>query len=183
MTLGVVLALVAAEVGLFLLGPRLPGLYNLATFQRQHPTYGFFHQPGARGWTRSSEFTAYVQINSRGLRDRETVIPKPAGTQRLLVLGDSMVEGAQVALEQTVPKQLERMLGGGQGGGQQELDAINAGNAGFGTAQEVLFLEREGPTYQPDLVILVFYVDNDAANNSIAVAQKHGLATDHRPYF
>ena len=180
---GLMLGLVIVEVGLLALGPRLPGLYNLATFQRLHPEYGFFHQPGARGWTRSSEFTTYVQINSRGLRDDETAIPKPDGTFRVLVLGDSMVEGAQVALEQTMPKQLTRLLGGGQGGGTRPLDTINAGNAGFGTAQELLFLEREGPSYQPDLVVLVYYVDNDTANNGIAIARKLGLSTAHRPYF
>jgi hypothetical protein len=75
------------------------------------------------------------------------------------------------------------MLGGGQGGPGHPLDAINAGNAGFGTAQEVLFLEHEGPTYRPDLVILVFYVDNDAANNGVRVARKYKLDTDHRPFF
>ena len=94
-----------------------------------------------------------------------------------------MVEGAQVALEQTMPKQLTRLLGGGQGGGTRPLDTINAGNAGFGTAQELLFLEREGPSYQPDLVVLVYYVDNDTANNGIAIARKLGLSTAHRPYF
>jgi len=171
------------EGTLHLIGPLLPGLYNLATFQRYHPVYGFFHQPGARGWIRSEEFTSYVQVNSRGLRDRETTVPKPDGLYRILMLGDSFVEGAQVALDQTLPKQLERQLGGGQGGTSHLLEAINAGNAGFGTAQELLFLEHEGPVYRPNLVILVFYVDNDTANNGFKIAQKLDLDTDHRPFF
>src|SRR4051794_7794493 len=171
------------EGTLHLIGPLLPGLYNLATFQRYHPVYGFFHQPGARGWFRTSEFTSYVQVNSRGLRDRETTLPKPDGLYRILMLGDSFVEGAQVNLEQTLPKQLERQLGGGQGGTSHPLDTVNAGNAGFGTAQELLFLEHEGPIYRPNLVILVFYVDNDAANNGFKIAQKLQLDTDHRPFF
>jgi hypothetical protein len=167
---------------LHLLGPRVPGLYNLATFQRYHPEYGFFHRPGARGWIQTPEYTSYVRMSSQGLRDREIPVPKPEGTYRLLVLGDSFVEGAQVAMDETLPKQLERLLGGGQGG-NRPLDAVNAGNAGFGTAQELLFLEREGPVYRPDLVILVFYVDNDAANNGIRIARKYNLDTTHRPFF
>ncbi len=177
---GLALGVLCAEGALHVLGPRLPGLYNLATFQAYHPIYGFFHRPGARGWVRTDEFTSYVQINSRGLRDREVAIPKPAQTFRLLVLGDSIVEGSQVALDQTLPKQLEQLLGGGPG---RPLEAINAGNAGFGTAQELLFLQHDGPAYGPDVVVLVFYVDNDAANNGIGVAQKRGLSTAGRPFF
>jgi hypothetical protein len=180
---GLVAALAMTEATLHVIGPRLPGLYNLATFQRYHPIYGFFHPPGARGWIRTDEFTSYVQINARGLRDRETEIPKPAGDYRILLLGDSFVEGSQVALDQTISKQLERLLGGGQGGAAHPLETVNAGNAGFGTAQEVLFLEHEGPTYQPDVVVLVFYVDNDTANNGYRVTQKMDLDTDHRPFF
>jgi hypothetical protein len=180
---GLALALGGTELAMHLLGPSLPGLYNLATFNRYHPDYGFFHRPGARGWIKTPEYTSYVQINSRGLRDREITLPKPNGTYRLLVLGDSFVEGAQVALDETLPKQLERQLGGGQGGQGRPLDAINAGNAGFGTAQEMLFLEHEGPVYQPNLVVLVFYVDNDAANNGVRIARKYKLDTEHRPFF
>ena len=183
MSFGLVLAVLTIEVVLHLLGPRLPGLYNLATFQRYHEVYGFFHRPGARGWVRTSEYTSYVQINSQGLRDREIAVPKPPGTYRVMVMGDSFVEGAQVALEQTLPRQLERQLGGGQGGQSRPLETINAGNAGFGTAQEMLFLEKDGPLYRPDLTILVFYLDNDAANNGVEIAKMLKIDTSHRPFF
>ena len=56
-------------------------------------------------------------------------------------------------------------------------------SAGFGTGQELLFLEREGLTYQPDLIVLVFTIANDAADNSIAVARRWKLAADRRPFF
>lgn len=92
MASGLVLAVVFVEVALHLLGPRLPGLYNLATFQRYHEVYGFFHRPGARGWVRSAELTSYVQINSRSLRNREIAVPKPPGTYRIMLMGDSFVE-------------------------------------------------------------------------------------------
>src|SRR5687768_12378584 len=80
---GLVVALLVGEMVLRLLGPRVPGLSGLtsiASFQTYHPIYGFFHRPGAAGWIRTPEFTSYVEINSRGLRDREVAIPKPPGT-------------------------------------------------------------------------------------------------------
>src|SRR3712207_9299499 len=44
-------------------------------------------------------------------------------------------------------------------------------------------LEREGLGYQPDLIVLVFTVANDVADNSIEVAKRGKLAVERRPYF
>jgi hypothetical protein len=60
---------------------------------------------------------------------------------------------------------------------------VNAGVAGFGTGQQLLFLEREGLAYQPDLIVLVFTIANDPADNSLAVARRHKLAAERRPFF
>ena len=166
-----------------MLGPRIPVLYSLAsiaTFQTYHPVYGFFHRPGATGWIHTPEFSSHVQINSRGLRDREIDPIKPPGVFRLLLLGDSFVEGAQVPLDDTVAKRLEAELNATTG---PRVEVVNAGNAGFGTAQELLFLEHEGHAYKPDLVVLVFFVDNDLPDNGYAVSLERKLDTSRRPFF
>src|SRR5688500_8644599 len=110
---GLLIGLVAVELVLRLLGPRLPVVHSLtsiATFQTYHPVYGFFHRPGASGWIETPEFTSYVSFNSRGLRDREIELPKPPGGYRVLVLGDSVVEGAQVPVDATVSRRLATLL-------------------------------------------------------------------------
>ena len=181
--LGLALALGIAEAALRILGPRVPALSSLtsiATFQTYHPVYGFFHRPGAAGWIHAPEFTSYVQINSRGLREREIEPSKPPGTFRALFLGDSFVEGAQVSAEQTLSRRLEEGL---RVGATRPIQTINAGNAGFGTTQELLFLEQEGRAYSPDLVVLVYFVDNDLSDNGYAVARARRLDTTHRPFF
>src|SRR5688500_8646243 len=181
---GLLIGLVAVELVLRLLGPRLPivhSLTSIATFQTYHPIYGFFHRPGASGWIETPEFTSYVSFNSRGLRNREIDIPKPAGGYRVLVLGDSFVEGAQVPVEDTVSRRLEPILAAAAPG--RPVDAVNAGNAGFGTAQELLFLEHEGAAYQPDVVVLVYFVDNDLPDNGYRVARERKLDTTRRPFF
>lgn len=180
---GLLVGLLMVEVVLRVLGPRLPvlnSLISIATFQTYHPIYGFFHRPGASGWIETPEFTSYVTINSHGLRDREIEPAKPAGAYRVLMLGDSFVEGAQVPLDQTVSKQLEGIL---RGSTSRPLDVVNAGNAGFGTGQELLFLDNDGRTYQPDLVVLVYFVDNDLPDNGYAVAKARELDTTRRPFF
>src|SRR3954453_10041538 len=123
---GLLFGLLAVEVVLRLLGPRLPvvnSLPSIATFQTYHPIYGFFHRPGASGWIETPEFTSYVSINSHGLRDREIEPAKPAGDFRIMVLGDSFVEGAQVPLDDTVAKRLEAMLRSRVG--RRPLDVVN----------------------------------------------------------
>src|SRR5262245_1945927 len=50
------------------------------------------------------------RINALGLKDREYPAEKPAGTFRVLVLGDSYTEGFGLTIPQTMPKQLEAML-------------------------------------------------------------------------
>jgi len=93
---GLLLGLVMVEAVFRLAGPNVPLDLTMARFQAYHPVYGFFHQPGVSGWVRTDEFTSFVKFNTQGLRGPEVAIPKPAGTFRALVLGDSVVEGAQV---------------------------------------------------------------------------------------
>lgn len=181
---GCLAGLLVVEAVLRLLGPRIPFVHSLtsiATFQTYHPVYGFFHRPGASGWIEAEEFTSFVAINSRGLRDREIEPAKPPSGYRVLMLGDSFVEGAQVPLDATVAKRLEELLRASAGG--RPLDVVNAGNAGFGTAQELLFLEHDGRVYQPDLVVLVYFIDNDLPDNGYAVARARKLDTTRRPFF
>jgi hypothetical protein len=182
--LGLLFGLVAVELVLRLLGPHLTfvnSLTSIATFQTYHPVYGFFHRPGASGWIETPEYTSYVSFNSHGLREREIEPAKPAGDFRVMVLGDSFVEGAQVPIEATVSRRLETLLQSAAPG--RPLDTVNAGNAGFGTSQELLFFEHEGVSYQPDVVVLVYFVDNDLPDNGYRVARDRKLDTTRRPFF
>lgn len=179
--IGLLLAVVIVEIGFRLAGPNIPLSLTMARFQEYHPTYGFFHRPGVSGWVRTEEFTSFVKFNGRGLRGPDVAIPKPPDTFRVLVLGDSVVEGAQVSEDATMATRLRDELAPLAGG--KRIETVNAGVAGFGTGQELLFLEREGLAYQPDLIVLVFTIANDAADNSIAVARRWKLAADRRPFF
>ncbi|MFI5396482.1 MAG: GDSL-type esterase/lipase family protein [Candidatus Binatia bacterium] len=122
--------------------------------------------PGYRGWwtQEDREFLVPVQINREGLRDVEHQYVKPAGVFRILVLGDSFVEAMHVPLEATFPRLLQQRLNvDGEGG---RVEVVSAGVSGYGTASELLYFEREGKRYQPDLVLLAFYPGNDVKNNS-----------------
>lgn len=100
-----------------------------------------------------------VHISSNGFRTPEFVIPKPAGTVRILNLGDSVAFGWQVRQDETYGKQLEQMLNARNDGKHYEV--INAGTPGWGTEDERNFLLQEGLSYQPDVVLLDITLVND----------------------
>ncbi|HEY5897446.1 MAG TPA: SGNH/GDSL hydrolase family protein [Burkholderiales bacterium] len=158
----IALALVLAEGALRLIG------FSYPNFWQPDALTGTALRPGMQGWQKD-EGRAYVKINSHGLRDREHAVAKPAGTYRIAVLGDSYAEAMQVEMDNAfwalLPKRLESC---GFGGGRQ-VETINFGVSGFGTANELLTLRSRVWAYSPDMVLLAFFPGNDVRNNSKAL--------------
>jgi hypothetical protein len=132
-----------------------------------HPRWGWRHTPGAEGTFVKLGFQQPIQINSRGLREREIPYEKPAGVARVLAVGDSNVAGFEVPVDKVWVRVTESILR--ERG--YNVEFINAGHRGYGTDQSLLFLTDEGMKYQPDLV-LYFWSTNDIDDN----------ITIHRPY-
>jgi len=165
------LSLILAEAMLRVLG-RGPLQVNPVPghFWRYDSVLGWSNSPGAEGVFEHPRFRINVHINSKGLRDREYAYEPDPGARRILVIGDSFVWGYGVEQPQTFPKLLEARLRG--------VDVINAGVAGYGTDQELLWLRSEGVRYRPDLVILVMCGNDDDENNSDLVYHVY-----HKPRF
>jgi hypothetical protein len=98
------------------------------------------------------------RINRAGYRDDDHDPAKPAGTYRILVLGDSFAFGQGVPEEQTWTRRLPAEIAK-RGGGTVEV--INAGRMGLNTVNELNELKRYGLAYEPDLVVVSFVL-NDA---------------------
>jgi len=98
-----------------------------------------------------------VATNSHGLRDNEYRYERTPGVPRILMLGDSLTEGWGVALSDTFSKRIERMFE--RDGIKAEV--INTGVGNWNTINEVEYFLSEGYKYQPDIVVLNFFV-NDA---------------------
>ena len=131
------------------------------TYFEPHPQLGHFHVPGRRIRLRTDEYETLVVINEQGLRDDPHPYEKPEGVFRILVVGDSFVEGQHVDMEQTLASQLEVMLADAV---DMPVEVINAGVSAYGTDNVLLFLENEGLRYEPDLVIYGFF-HNDVIDN------------------
>jgi len=160
---GLLFPLFMLEIGVRLLGLAPPPVPNPAIWT-PHPLFGWWHIPYSGGTFHSdfNEFEAEVRINARGLRDREIGYDNPERAFRILSLADSFGEALQVNLEQTYHKQLEQRLTQSLG---RPVEVINAGVGGWGTDQEAIFYVAEGFRYEPDVVLLTFFIRNDAVNN------------------
>ena len=124
-------------------------------------------RPNARSLVSGPEFTVEYVQDRDGLRDRvQHALPKPDGTMRILVLGDSFAYGSGNAYQQIWPVLLERQL-------QDEgypVDVVKAGVPGYDTRTEALFLERVFDDYDPDIVLLTFLPNDLFTNISIESA-------------
>ncbi|MGB0579356.1 MAG: tetratricopeptide repeat protein [Limisphaerales bacterium] len=96
--------------------------------------------------------------NAHGFRDRERSLAKPPDVRRVIMLGDSVVEGiSYVDDENTLSRHLEKLHPDGK------TEVLNLGISGYCTLSEVTLLEQRGLAFQPDIVLLMF-VYNDFDN-------------------
>ena len=111
-------------------------------------------RPNTSDVARTPEWESKYKINSLGLRDREYSREKPTNTFRILMVGDSYIEGQGVQSEETVSKVLEKSLS--EKIKDKKVEVLNAGFLSYSPLLEYMFLKHHGLQFQPDLVILNF---------------------------
>jgi tetratricopeptide (TPR) repeat protein len=156
------LALLAGEVIVRVLG-RAPDIkaiqfdsYDCIYKRSTNPVLGFELKAGYR--SDAPDFIqSYEQTNSHGQRDRERTLVKPEGVRRVLLLGDSVVEGHGLPESETMSQQLEALYSDGS------TEVLNFGVSAYCTLAEIELLGVKGVRFDPDVVVLVF-VENDFDN-------------------
>lgn len=121
----------------------------------EDPGIGHEHRPG----TAARLMGVDVSINATGQRDRNFTQPKPEGTFRIMMLGDSLTFGWGVPQQQTVAKRLEALLNGQQPDVRYEV--VNAGVGNYNAGMSSQWMRARGMAFEPDLVIFN-YSFNDA---------------------
>jgi hypothetical protein len=159
--LGIIVALGLLELGARLLPSPFKG-----------PENGIETCAGPLGWrgkpfyetvSATEDYVHNLKLNSVGMHDGEHLQAKPEGTFRILMLGDSFVQATQVREEETAHQVLEDLLNEDQP--SPKFEVISAGVGGWGTGQQLMYYRSEGRLYQPDLVILMFFLGNDVKDN------------------
>jgi lysophospholipase L1-like esterase len=125
---------------------------------KPYARFRFNYDSNPRGYFDDRNGLLY-ETNRWGFRGADFTLGKPPGTRRVLVLGDSFTFGEGVRLEDTFCRRLEQQL---NAAGQGPVQVLNLGTSGWGTRDEISYLQQGGLGFQPDLVI-VAYVLNDAS--------------------
>ena len=167
-----VLALLAGELTLRLLG--FHGASG-ATLGRVVPVdddvLDYRLQPGIT-WV--NQYGIERRTNSKGWVDEEHDYAKEPGVYRVVMLGDSVLEGYGVRPADTFGEQLERRLNEAK---SRRFEAIRLAMGALNTEQEAHLLEVEGMKYDPDLVVVGFVLNDSGGGFSV----KQELASQKKP--
>jgi len=113
------------------------------------------------------EATLTYRINSLGFRGPETTPEKPRGLFRIVGLGDSFTFGTGVRQEDVFLACLQDRLNAGLDEARYEV--LNLGIMGYDTRPEVELLKHYGLEFQPDLVVICFFLNDTGAASTHTV--------------
>lgn len=181
--LGIVVLAIATELGLtwhYVGDKHQPEIFDPYLLRIPHPERGWTIEPHASALLFSPLYATYLEYNARGLRGTERAYRAAPGVFRILLLGDSFLEGYQYADNELFASQLETALA------HKSVEVINLSVGGYGTTQQYLYLRDEGLKYRPDLIVLAFQPGNDIRDNSQTLLELYkrnlGLKIYIRPY-
>lgn len=144
------------------------------------PDVGHVFVPNWKQTLQEHEFRVDWRSNAQGLRADRDFGPKPAGVQRILVVGDSFTAGEQVPYGETFPAVIEASLRASQ----PSVEVLNAGHPGFSTISSARWLAKFAARFEPDVVVLAM-TPNDLLENQVPLiyvardgALVSGSATD-----
>lgn len=130
---------------------------------------GWAYEPNKEDTLITSDYSVNYKINAKGLRDEEYDYEKKSGIFRVIALGESHTFGEGIAFGRRYSEIIEQ--------GLNDTEVVNMGVWGFGIDQALLYFEKEGLKYKPDLVILFI---NKAGLERCWVSSRDGA---YKPYF
>lgn len=144
--LGLLLMLGLAEGGLRLFGYGDPLLYV------NDPVVGYYPAANQQVSRRGNR----IHTNAQGMRSAAFAMPKPAGTVRILMLGDSTLYGGAYVDQDAI---YANRLGALLSTPERAVEVLNMGVNGWGPFHETAWVERFGH-FDADLVIVTLpYAD------------------------
>ncbi len=186
---GTIITVVSICLAIFILelGVRflLPPPYGPKTgeFFTCNNTLGWTGTPNFKGVIEDPNFQQEITLNSLGMHDTEHSLEKPPNTSRILLLGDSFIQAVQVSEAETAHQILENYLNTQQEADYPTIEVLSSGVINWGTNQQLLYYREQGHLFQPDLVLLVFYIGNDFSDNLPGNAITTNGFNCYAPYF
>lgn len=127
---------------------KLPAAEPTLPWIQYHDTVGWVNKPGVCRHTRKGEFDVGVEVNSYGFRGPECAVEKKPGVFRVLIVGDSFTFGHGAEGNDVYAAQLQELA--------PDVEVLNAGIVGTGHDQQLVWLQKEGLKFKPDLLVWGF---------------------------
>ena len=128
-----------------------------------HPEFGAWHHPDTEGDHNGPCYKARYEINAVGARDVDR--PERAPGRRVVVLGDSFLEGYGLDADSRFSDMLEVRTG---------VPHLNFAMASFGPYQQLLVYRSIAKKFDHDAVIVSLFPGNDFADMDPAECQTLG---------
>lgn len=146
------------------------------------PGVGFLYEPGSTvRSTNRRDFWNVSPANRLGFLDREPIPPaRAAASCHITVIGDSFVEAKQVPIPEKFHLVLETLAAAEPS--PLPLTTSAFGREGTGQVQQLALYDRYARRREPDLVVLVFYVNDFWDNSTLLMAARYGVAPERAPW-
>ncbi len=154
-----------------------------------HFYLGYVHAPHNRfvfEYSENEKIRVSHYTNSLGLIGPEVSVPKPQGTFRILILGDSYTEALQVSEEKNFCGRLQTLLKEKSGSLYQNIEVLNAGVSGYSPILHYLSFKRALYRLQPDLVIVQLFGNDIFEDHEVAgksLLDERGFPLKSNRYF
>ncbi|HEY4475829.1 MAG TPA: SGNH/GDSL hydrolase family protein [Candidatus Paceibacterota bacterium] len=126
----------------------------------------------------ADDFYKLYEINSHGFRGSEFSVQKPAGTFRIIALGDSTTFGLFVDEAETYYKRLEKMLAKDFAPLKLRIEIISAGMPGFTSYQGYQLFKKELRRYDPDMILVYFGITNEFNRSAYTDREYAGMISE-----
>jgi peptidoglycan/LPS O-acetylase OafA/YrhL len=122
------------------------------------PDFGWRLRPSTETRLRWESYDYTVTTNSLGFPGPEYPPRKAQDVLRIMTTGDAFTSAEGVDTEESWPRVLERQLEGRIA--SRKVEVMNFAVTGYGPNQYAAVVDRFGPVYRPDLVIIGFFVND-----------------------
>ncbi|MBA3650267.1 MAG: SGNH/GDSL hydrolase family protein [Chthoniobacterales bacterium] len=104
-------------------------------------------------WNSTPDHATFVShLNLSGFRDRQWNIAPPNGAERVMFVGDSLVEGFMATDDQTIAR--------GYQAAAQHSEAMNCGIGGDGIPEYLALIHDAVPLFHPRRLIVILYAND-----------------------
>ncbi len=139
----------------------------------EDPEIAFTLNPGFEATVEENVY----RVNANGLRGAEVTVEKPTGVKRVLILGDSYAFGFGVSEKDMIAAQLQKSLASKHAG----IQVLTLGAPGYQTGQQEHVLRRDGLRFEPDVVVLVYYANDNMTPSMMYDPRVKVIYTDVLP--